>query len=195
MTHKFERVRQNHDDLFGSDEEEEENLGGGGGGSDNERSAGGDYEDNGYPPYTQGEEEQRQYWMNAELTQDKRPYPVDGEYILVRWPNSLTLEARRFDPAKYIDLLAEDHDPAKFKSRGNKVPLDRIHQAYDSIRSAVLWRSVGNNSEKVPAMESNSRLVKWSDGSMTLLTGGGAHYDIKAETLSTPTAAGEDRHQ
>ena len=125
-------------------------------------------------------------WMNAQVPPHKRPQPADPKYILARWPNSLTLEARPFTPENYIDLLANEHDPNKLKSKGYKVPRDRIYQAYDTIRSAVLWRDVGDDENGNIRQQSNSRLIKWTDGSMTLLTGGGAHYEIKSESLSAP---------
>ncbi|KAK7491089.1 hypothetical protein BaRGS_00017653 [Batillaria attramentaria] len=86
----------------------------------------------------------------------------------VKLPNFLSVETRPFDPSTYEDEIEEDE------------VLDEEGRARTKLRveNTVRWRSVkdeeGNEVKDefgVPMRESNARVVKWSDGSMSLHLG------------------------
>ncbi|KAJ1912205.1 hypothetical protein H4219_005689 [Mycoemilia scoparia] len=162
--------------LFGSEEEEE---------NDDDDEGLGTSE---YKHFEEPEQPQKDVEIfETEVTLLKKVKPNDNKYILLgRWPNSLTLEAQPFEPEKHVDLLEAEHELNQKLQTGKKIPRNRIHQAYDSIRNAILWRKVVEKQTGAIKRQSNTRVIRWSDGSLTLMTGGGAHHNIESHPLAAP---------
>jgi len=78
--------------------------------------------------------------------------PADSKLYLVRLPNILQFQPRPFDPETF-----EDDDGAGDEEEGSKARAE----------NAVRWRETATGER-----QSNARLVRWSDGSMTLHVGG-----------------------
>ncbi|KAJ1638566.1 Leo1-like protein-domain-containing protein [Pavlovales sp. CCMP2436] len=78
------------------------------------------------------------------------PRPKPGRLCYARLPNILGVEARPFD--------ANSYDPDEEAKRG-------------TVRENVVRWRYGQNSAGEAARESNTRLVRWSDGSLTLHVG------------------------
>ena len=95
-----------------------------------------------------------------------------GEQInFVRFPNFLSVEPKPFDPAHYEDEVEEDDDLDEEGRTRLKL----------KVENTIRWRKVTqpDGTEKV---ESNAKIVRWSDGSQSLILGN-EKYDIQSMKL------------
>jgi len=96
-----------------------------------------------------------------------------GENIhFVRFPNFLSVEPRPFDPEYYEDEVEEDDDLDEEGRTRLKL----------KVENTIRWRKqiLEDGSEKV---ESNARIIKWSDGSQSLIVGN-EKFDLKTMPLT-----------
>eukprot|EP00911_Craspedida_sp_UC1_P000433 UC1_evm1s327 len=85
---------------------------------------------------------------------------LGDDIFLARIPNFFSMEARPFDPATFVP-----DDGEVFDELGRR----RVKLG---VENAVRWRNKADVPEgEEPVAESNTRLVKWSDGSMSLVIG------------------------
>jgi RNA polymerase-associated protein LEO1 len=85
--------------------------------------------------------------QELELPQMPAP-PADAKLVLLKLPNILSREARPFDPETFADE-----------------GMDEESNAHLRLENVIRWRDVDGE------RQSNTRLVRWSDGSMTLHVG------------------------
>ena len=85
--------------------------------------------------------------QELELPQMPAP-PADAKLVLMKLPNILSREARPFDPETFADE-----------------GMDEESNAHLRLENVIRWRDVDGE------RQSNTRLVRWSDGSMTLHVG------------------------
>ena len=96
----------------------------------------------------------------------------------MKLPNFLSIETRPFDPSLYEDEADEDHVQdeegharTKLKVRHNVIQHDAYPLLpYQQVENTIRWRYCHDDEEEVQ-QESNTRLVRWSDGSMSLYLG------------------------
>ncbi|XP_065835273.1 RNA polymerase-associated protein LEO1-like isoform X1 [Oscarella lobularis] len=95
------------------------------------------------------------------------------ELYFVKLPNFLSVEPRPFDGATYMDEV-EDDEMLDEEGR-TRLKL--------KVENTIRWRSVKDeNGDEMK--ESNARIVRWSDGSMSLLLGNEV-FDIHRQQLMT----------
>ena len=105
----------------------------------------------------------------VEFALPRQPRPPEGSKLyLVRLQNILRFQPRPFDPTTYDpdeDAVTRDETSADAAFKGG-------------VANIVRWRE-GPGGER----QSNARVVKWSDGSMTLYVGNEA---LNAQQISVP---------
>ncbi|KAJ1735733.1 Paf1 complex component [Coemansia biformis] len=178
------------DGLFGSDSESGSTPRGRrrgyGGGSASERSDHSDGErmDDAADDEDEGRVQVRV--MSARVPVLPRPHSSSGRYILARTPNLMQLEPTPFSAAAYQDLLEEEHRVAETHGFQSAVTPDLAAAAESIIANTVRWRRVAGPGGAV-RRESNARLVRWSDGSTTVVIGGGVPevHSISVEQLAS----------
>ncbi|KAH9282648.1 RNA polymerase-associated protein LEO1 [Echinococcus granulosus] len=82
------------------------------------------------------------------------------EMYLVKMPNFLSVETRPFDPAFYEGEL--DEDEVLDEEGRTRLKL--------KVENTIRWR-LGKNANNEVIQESNARMVRWSDGSLSLHLG------------------------
>ncbi|KAG9122232.1 hypothetical protein FRC07_001482 [Ceratobasidium sp. 392] len=135
----------------------------------------------------EGEPEPPQVMREAEVNIPKLPLPTssDNQYWMMRMPNFLKLDTKPFHQDTYEGPQEDYEGEAKKESA---IMLD--------VTNTVRWRWVqGENGQM--KKESNSRIVRWSDGSMSLQLGtevfditsnmDGARPSASIQSQQTPT--------
>ncbi|RUO96745.1 Leo1-like protein-domain-containing protein [Jimgerdemannia flammicorona] len=85
------------------------------------------------------------------------PVSSDGMHYLTKIPNFFSLDPIPFDPDTY--------EPPETAERDTQ---DKLRMA---VESTIRWRIVGDEKTGGAKKVSNARLVRWDDGSMSLLIG------------------------
>ncbi|GMT12650.1 hypothetical protein PFISCL1PPCAC_3947, partial [Pristionchus fissidentatus] len=122
----------------------------------------------------EGEDRRERGEDDEELPEDYEDLPptiIDGEGVavnmdmashnpvFVRLPNFLSVAKRPFDPAYYEE---DDDDDALDAEGRNRLKL--------KVENTIRWRSTINE-EGEEMKESNAKMVKWSDGTMSMYLG------------------------
>ncbi|QRV88597.1 RNA polymerase-associated protein LEO1 [Ceratobasidium sp. AG-Ba] len=109
----------------------------------------------------EGEEAIPQVVREAEVNIPKLPLPTssDGQYWMMRMPNFLKLDTKPFHQDTY-EGPQEDYEGEERKE--SAIMLD--------VTNTIRWRWVQGEDGEMKK-ESNSRIVRWSDGSMSLQLG------------------------
>ncbi|KAJ2120157.1 Paf1 complex component [Coemansia sp. RSA 720] len=108
------------------------------------------------------------------------PQSTDGRFVVARAPNILQLDAAEFSPETYRDILDEEHKIAEVHGYRSAVTAELAAAAESIITNTVRWRRVGAQ------RESNARVVRWSDGSTTIVVGSSGapeYYGVHTEQL------------
>jgi len=96
------------------------------------------------------------------------------EMHFVKLPNFLSIESRPFDPDTYEDELDEDLQQQDEEGR-NRTKL--------KVENTIRWRAVEDEDKNV-VRQSNARVVKWSDGSLSLHLGNEI-FDVHKQPLQS----------
>ena len=104
-------------------------------------------------------EYQEQRSMNVNFA--RIPPPVGDEMYLLNMPPFLGLNHLGFHPSTY-QLPTKPHDD---RTDTATTPTTTKFSAYDTAMSTVYWRRDPKNASN---LQSNSRIIRWSDGSLTL---------------------------
>jgi RNA polymerase-associated protein LEO1 len=138
------------------------------------------------------QEQQTLAFMDADIARHAVPEPSDGELYLLKVPRFLAFEPTAFSHTTFQPPTTDHH--SKFAASEHFSP-------YDTALSTIRWRrSPSNHAE----LQSNARVLRWSDGSFTLQTANDptTQFDIDANTLApplvnpripTPSAVARDR--
>lgn len=130
--------------------------------------------------------------MDADLARHAIPEPTDKELYLLKVPRFLSFEPTAFSHKTFQPPVTDHH---------SKLAASEHFSAYNTAMSTIRWRrSPSNNAE----LQSNARILRWSDGSLTLQFANDptTQFDIDANTLAppqinpkipTPTSIKEDR--
>lgn len=96
---------------------------------------------------------------------------VGKEFHFVKLPNFLSVEPRPYDPEAYEDEIEEEEN------------LDEEGRARLKLKveNTIRWRT-SFDKEGNAVQESNTRMVKWSDGSLSLYLGGEV-FDVYRQPL------------
>lgn len=172
---------ENQDDLFGSEDdngdktEPQRQL------DDSELDSGDDEDRRDRAPTPEDDEidynlePRKEVVSSIELARIKDPETNDGELYLLSMPDFLGIEQENFDPATYVPPT-QNHGGREGK-----------FSAFDVASTSLFWRHDPRNPE---TLQSNSRVIRWSDGSLTLQVASSPkdHYRLDAKALrQTPT--------
>jgi RNA polymerase-associated protein LEO1 len=121
-------------------------------------------------------EEQTFNYMDAEIARHPVPEPSDGELYLLKIPRFLAIEPTAFSTKDFQAPTTDHH---------SKVAPSEHFSAYDTAMTTVRWRRSPSN---ISQLQSNARLLRWSDGSLTLQFASAPleQYEIKANMLAPP---------
>ncbi|WVR03652.1 hypothetical protein IAU60_000647 [Kwoniella sp. DSM 27419] len=135
-----------------------------------------------YPEEEDVEEQRHQEsWATLPLPQWPKMKATDDKVWHMKLPAYVNLDSRPYDPDLYRETLDEDQadgkvDPITAKSR------------MIGVRNTIRWRWVtGGDGEPKP--QSNARMLRWSDGSVSLQLGSDL-FDVAPShgaTLARPT--------
>lgn len=114
--------------------------------------------------------------MDADIARHAIPEPSDGELYLLKVPTFLSFEPTAFNHKTFQPPTTDHH---------SKVAASEHFSAYNTAMSTIRWRrSPSNNAE----LQSNARILRWSDGSLTLQFANDptTQFDIDANPLAPP---------
>ncbi|KAK4547331.1 hypothetical protein LTR36_000987 [Oleoguttula mirabilis] len=165
-------------DLFGDDEDEEparRQL------DDEELDSGDDVDRTdrvGEEPATQEQEydTQEKVMMDLEMARQPLPEPSDGEMYLLKIPDFMAIEPQAYTHTNFTPPTTDHHS--------NKAP-STAFSAYNTALTTVRWRHSPSDPSQ---LQSNARVLRWSDGSMTLQLASQptVQYEIDANALAPP---------
>lgn len=114
--------------------------------------------------------------MDAEIARHPVPEPSDGELYSLKVPRFMTIEPKRWDPKTFEPPTTYHH--SKEAPSGHFSP-------FETALTTIRWRRSPSN----PAnLQSNARILRWSDGSVTLQLASRSleQYQIDAIPLAPP---------
>ncbi|KAJ1949376.1 hypothetical protein EC988_004795 [Linderina pennispora] len=119
--------------------------------------------------------------LGAKIPVLPMPRASDDRFVIARTPNILQFESTPFSADAYEDVIADEHREAERSGFRTKVSAELASAVDGVISNTVRWR-IGKNGKH----ESNTRLVRWSDGSMTVMVGGSVpeSYNVSADSLA-----------
>ncbi|KAF2740025.1 hypothetical protein EJ04DRAFT_483579 [Polyplosphaeria fusca] len=177
---------QDEDDLFGDDDDDDEEIEVGQSLkmrqlSDEELDSGDDegradrVADGGFS-YDEEAEQQTFNFMDADIARHPIPEPSDGELYLFKVPPFMSIEPTAFS-LKNHQAPATDHH--------SKRPPSEHFSAFNTAMTTMRWRRSASNPSQ---LQSNARILRWSDGSLTLQLASEPlnQYDINGKMLAPP---------
>ncbi|KAK0361917.1 hypothetical protein LTR91_000733 [Friedmanniomyces endolithicus] len=131
-------------------------------------------------PQTQTQEQEyetrQQLSMDIEVARQPVPEPSDGEMYLLKMPDFMAIEPQAWSPNSF-QPPATDHHSYKAASAS--------FSAYNTALSTMRWRHSPSDPTK---LQSNARVLRWSDGSLTLQLASEptVQYEIDGNPLAPP---------
>ncbi|KAJ2743874.1 Paf1 complex component [Coemansia sp. BCRC 34301] len=178
------------DDLFGSDDNDVEMRG-----SDRESTPGG-----GLLQSDNEAQEEVLSTVNVRVMSARVPLlPVPRSdkdaFILARTPNILQLDPTPFSADSYEDLIQKEHEVAAKHDVKDAVRPELASAVEGIISNTIRWRRT-TGSDGRERRESNARLVRWSDGSTSIVIGGQVpeSYSIASEPLDDSAKRKQHHH-
>jgi RNA polymerase-associated protein LEO1 len=101
-------------------------------------------------------EEQTFNFMDADIARHAVPEPSDGELYFLRVPQFLAIEPRQWNQKTFQPPTTDHHSKT--------APSDHF-SPYNTAMSTIRWRRSPSNPSQ---LQSNARILRWSDGSFTL---------------------------
>ncbi|KAF2656487.1 hypothetical protein K491DRAFT_596801, partial [Lophiostoma macrostomum CBS 122681] len=122
--------------------------------------------------------EQTLNFMDADIARHCIPEPSDGELYAFKVPKFLAFEPTAWNHKTFQPPTTDHH------SRG---PPSEGFSPFDTAMNTIRWRRSPTNPAQ---LQSNARLLRWSDGSLTLQFASNPteQYQINANMLAPPQA-------
>ncbi|OCH87371.1 Leo1-domain-containing protein [Obba rivulosa] len=102
---------------------------------------------------------------NAAIPNIPVPRTSDGKYWVIRMPNFVKVDSKPFHPDTYVGPDQEDEDAQTAESLREKSMSIKL-----KVENTVRWRWVKDDDGR-DRRQSNGRIIKWSDGSLSLQLG------------------------
>ncbi|TXT07486.1 hypothetical protein VHUM_03206 [Vanrija humicola] len=100
-------------------------------------------------------------WGNIAVPTWPRLQPTDGKAWHLKLPAYVNIESRPYEPEYYRETIDHDEDPQdNVAAKGKMI----------GVRNTIRWRWATGGDGK-PVRESNARMLRWSDGSVSLQLG------------------------
>jgi RNA polymerase-associated protein LEO1 len=114
--------------------------------------------------------------MDADIARHAIPEPSDGELYLLKVPRFLSFEPTAFSHKTFQPPTTDHH---------SKLAASEQFSAYHTAMSTIRWRRSPSNNAN---LQSNARILRWSDGSLTLQVANDptTQFDIDANMLAPP---------
>jgi hypothetical protein len=125
------------------------------------------------PEAVEDVEQQTFAYMDADLARHPVPEPTDNELYLLKVPRFLSFEDKAFDHKTFQPPTTDHH---------SKVAASEHFSAYNTAMTTIRWRRSPSNNA---LLQSNARILRWSDGSLTLQL---------ATKIPTPTAVRDEKN-
>ena len=109
--------------------------------------------------------------MPATIGRVYGPELTNDELYLLHLPQFLGLRSENYDPDSLETFLPHTRDSED----------DKAFSLYDTATSTILWRRDPKNKSK---LQSNARIIRWSDGSLTLQHGANPKEQYKISTAA-----------
>ncbi|KAF1953334.1 hypothetical protein CC80DRAFT_537561 [Byssothecium circinans] len=122
-------------------------------------------------------EQQVEYnFMDADIARHPIPEPSDNELYLLKVPPFLTIEPTAFDHKTFQPPQTDHH---------SKLPPSDHFSAFNTATTTIRWRRSPSDRTK---LQSNARILRWSDGSLTLQLANDPlnQYEINPTMLAPP---------
>lgn len=101
----------------------------------------------------------QEVWANVPLPQWPRLKPTDGKVWHLKLPAYVNLESQPYDPELYRASCEDDGDLKPGEAKGKMI----------GVKNTIRWKWV--NGPHGPERRSNARMLRWSDGSVSLQLG------------------------
>lgn len=113
---------------------------------------------------------------DAEIARHPIPEPSDGELYLLKIPVFMSLDPTAFSHKTFQPPTTDHHS--------NKPASDHF-SAFNTAMTTIRWRHSPSDFNK---LQSNARILRWSDGSLTLQHANDPanQYEINAQMLAPP---------
>ncbi|KAK5121041.1 hypothetical protein LTR85_005825 [Meristemomyces frigidus] len=132
----------------------------------------------GEEPATQEQEyeTQEKVMMDLEMARQPLPEPSDGEMYLLKVPDFMAIEPQAYTHTNFTPPTTDHHS--------NKAP-SAAFSTYNTALTTVRWRHSPSNPSQ---LQSNARVLRWSDGSLTLQLASQptVQYEIDGNALAPP---------
>ncbi|KAF2495993.1 hypothetical protein BU16DRAFT_460545 [Lophium mytilinum] len=114
--------------------------------------------------------------METEIYRHPIPEPSDNEVYLLRVPKFFGIEPTAWHHKTFQPPTTDHH---------SKGPASQTFSAYNTALTTLRWR---RSPSKPSELQSNARILRWSDGSLTLQFASDAvnQYDIEGNALAHP---------
>lgn len=114
--------------------------------------------------------------MDTDIARHAVPEPSDGELYLLKVPRFLEFEPTAFNPKSFRVPVTDHH---------SKTAPSEHFSAFDTAMTTIRWRRSPNNPKQ---LQSNARILRWSDGSLTLQLASQPldQYEMNANALAPP---------
>lgn len=114
--------------------------------------------------------------MEPEIARHAIPEPSDGELYLLKVPPFLTIEPAAFDHKTFQPPVTDHH---------SKLPPSDHFSAFNTATTTIRWRRSPSDYSK---LQSNARILRWSDGSLTLQLANDplSQYEVNPTMLAPP---------
>ncbi|KAF2862813.1 hypothetical protein K470DRAFT_212171 [Piedraia hortae CBS 480.64] len=113
--------------------------------------------------------------MDLKMGRQPLPEPSDGEMYLMKVPAFMSIEPTSWDHRRFQPPVPDQSSKAD----------SLIFSAYNTALSTIRWRRAPSNPSQ---LQSNARILRWSDGSLTLQLASQPtlQYEISGNALAPP---------
>ncbi|KAI7241278.1 hypothetical protein KC330_g681 [Hortaea werneckii] len=128
------------------------------------------------PSQDQAMESQERTMMSIELPRHPAPEPSDGEMYLMKVPDFMGIDPHAYSHTTFTPPTTDHHS--------NKPP-SAAFSVYNTAISTIRWRHSPSDPKQ---LQSNARVLRWSDGSMTLQLASQptVQYEMDGKPLAPP---------
>lgn len=121
-------------------------------------------------------EERELLAMDMEISRQAVPEPSDGEMYLLKVPDFMSIEPQAWQTTTFQPPITDHH---------SKKSASSTFSAFNTAITTVRWRHSPTNPAE---LQSNARINRWSDGSLTLqlASNPSIQYEIDANSLAPP---------
>lgn len=132
--------------------------------------------DEGGVQYDEEAEQQTFNFMDADIARHPIPEPSDGELYLFKVPPFMSIEPTVFSHKNFQAPTTDHH---------SKRPASEHFSAFNTAMTTIRWRHSPSDPSQ---LQSNARVLRWSDGSLTLQFASDPlnQYDVNGKMLAPP---------